>query len=184
MISVELAVCSPGLANPLIYIAPTDSQNGSFQGELPIKRIGPLQLPKAIVQFTSDQVNVLAVPEWLFDRNLVLSGQLVKAQVDMQGQSSTVHGLVYFIEGLWITNLGSTNSVDVIDTISGEQLRGRIRARLDGAFAFKPDSGPMRKLLFTDNANIHSPRAYVFSVPAPLGKWCPRVMLCSLNQIP
>ena len=173
LISTESLACLPSLANALTYIAPTDNQNGGFQGELPIKRIGPLQLPKAVVQFTDEKVNVLAVPEWLFDRNLVLSGPLVKAQVDVQGQNSSVHGLVYFLEGLWLSNLGSNNAIDVIDTISGEQLRGRIRARLDNAFAFKPDNGPIRKLPFTEIANIHSPRAYVFTVPAESGKVVP-----------
>ncbi len=173
LISASPIMCLPGMTTPLVYMAPTENQNGSFQGELPIKRIGSLQLPKAVVQFAGEQVNVLAVPDWLFDRSLVLSGPLVKAQVDMQGQSSNVHGLVYFLEGLWLTNLGSATAIDVIDTVSGEQLRGRIRSVLDNAFAFKPDNGPMRRLPFADIKNIRSPRAYVFSIPADMGKLAP-----------
>lgn len=173
LISAGSTMCFPGLANPLTYVAPTENQSGSFQGELPIERIGPLQLPKAVVQFEGSHVNVLAVPDWLFDRNLVLSGPLVKGQIDLQGLNSKMNGLVYFLQGLWLTNLGSNNATDVIDTISGEQLRGRIRTELDSAFAFKPDNGPMRKLQFTDIKNISSPRAYWVSIPITSGKVVP-----------
>jgi hypothetical protein len=45
---------------------------------------------------------------------------------------------------------------------------------LDNAFAFKPESGPMRRLPFADIKNIHSPRAYIFSAPSGPGKVAPQ----------
>lgn len=170
VLSLCINCCLPAGAGPLIYTPPTATANGSFQGEVPVKQIGPLLLPRAVVQFKDNEVSILAVPDWLFDRNLVLSGVLVKGQVNVQGESSDLRGLVYFLGGMWLSNLGSANAIDVVDTVSGETLRGRIRSRLDNAFAFKPDNGPMRKLLFTDIENINSPRAYMFSAPAALGK--------------
>src|ERR1700721_2158951 len=68
----------PALANAVIYSAPSDNQNACFTGEVPLKQIGSLLLPKAVVQFKSTEVNILAVPDWLFDRSIVLSGALVK----------------------------------------------------------------------------------------------------------
>ena len=147
----------PVNAHSIIYSAPSDNQSGGFNGEVPVKQIGSLLLPKAVVQFKNTEVNILAVPDWLFDRSVVLSGALIKAQVDVQSKGSNLHGLVYFMDGLWLANLSSANAPEIIDTISGERLRGRIRSRLDDAFAFKPETGPMRKLLFTEIKNINSP---------------------------
>ncbi len=161
------------LAYPITYTAPSANQNASFIGEIPIKQIGSIALPKAVVQFKDTDINILAVPDWLFDRSNVLSGALVNIQVELQGNTNTLTGLAYFLEGLWIANLGSPNAIDVIDTISGEQLRGRIRARLDEGFAFKPENGPMRKLLLKEIKNIKSPRAYTFSIYTEPGKLIP-----------
>jgi len=161
------------LANPVIYTAPSDNQSGAFSGEVPVKQIGALLLPKAIVQFKNIDVNVLAVPDWLFDRSVVLAGTLVKAQIDVQDKKSNLHGLVYFSDGLWLSNLGSANSVDIIDTVSGERLRGHIRSRLDNAFAFKPDSGAMQKLSFSEIKHIISPRAYIFTISSDSSKVVP-----------
>lgn len=168
-----LTLFVPGKTSPLIYTAPSTDQNGSFEGEVPIKQIGPLLLPKAVVQFRGSDVNVLAVPDWLFDRNVVLSGTLVNAQIEVKNKTTNLRGLVYFSGGLWLTNLGSSNAIDVIDTVSGEQLRGRIRASLDNAFAFKPEDRPMRKLALAEIKSINSPRAYIFLVPTESGKVVP-----------
>jgi hypothetical protein len=163
----------PAFANSIVYSAPSDNQSANFTGEVPVKQIGSLLLPKAVVQFKNTDVNILAVPDWLFDRSVVLSGALVKVQVSVQGQNSNLNGLVYFFEGQWLSNLGSINAIDTIDTISGERLRGRIRSRLDNAFAFKPETGPMQKVSFNDIKNINSPRAYVFSIISDSSKVVP-----------
>ncbi len=161
------------LANSIIYSAPSDTQNASFNGEMPIKQIGPLLLPRAVVQFSGMDVNVLAVPDWLFDRNTVLAGTLVNAQIDMSSKTGDLRGLVYFSDGLWLGNLASVNAPDVISINSGEMLRGRIRERLNNGFAFKPDTGAMRKILFTEIKNINSPRAYIFTIPSDSTKVLP-----------
>ncbi len=183
LISFYLTASLPVIANPLVYMAPSAGKNGSFEGEISIKQIGPLLLPKAVVQFKGSEVNVLAVPDWLFDRNLVLSGTLVNAQVDVENKTASVRGLVYFWGGSWLTNLGSANAVDVVDTISGEQLRGRVRAALDNALAFKPEDGPMRKLALTEIKSINSPRAYVFTIPTEPGKISPEANSLQFDSI-
>ncbi len=160
-------------ANPVTYSAPSDNQGARFSGEVSVKQIGSLLLPKAVVQFNGTEVNVLAVPDWLFDRSVVLAGALVKAQIDIQGKNSNLRGLLYFIEGQWLGNLASINAIDVIDTISGERLRGNIKSRIDNAFAFKPETGPMRKLPFTEIKNINSPKAYIFTISSASSKVVP-----------
>jgi len=163
----------PTLADSITYTAPSENQSASFSGEIPIKQIGPLLLPKAVVQFKDTDVNVLAVPDWLFDRSVVLAGALVNAQIDLQNKTGDLRGLVYFSEGEWLNNLASVNATDVVTTFDGEILHGRIRSRLDNGFAFKPESGQMRKVLFTEIKNINSPRAYIFTMPSGSSKVLP-----------
>lgn len=157
-------------ANSLAYSAPSTGQNGSFYGDIPIKQIGSLLLPKGLMKFQNNEVSILAVPDWLFDRDTVLSGALVKGELELQGVNSKLHGLVYFTDGQWLAQLGSVNAPDIIDTVSGERLRGRIRSSLGDAFAFKPIAGPMQKIPFKEIKNISSPRAYFFTVMTDASK--------------
>lgn len=173
IVIISSSLAPSARADQVTYCAPSDNQNASFTGEVPVRQIGSLLLPKAVVQFKNTNVNVLAVPDWLFDRSIVLSGALIKAQVDIQDKNSNLRGLVYFLDGLWLSNLCSANSIDIIDTVSGEKLHGRIRSRLDNGFAFKPNTGPMQKLLFTEIKNIHSPRAYIFTISSDSSKVIP-----------
>src|SRR5262249_39918343 len=125
-----------------------------------------LKLPNGAVIFQDNQVKVMAVPDWLFDRNIVLSGPIVRAEFGAQGDRSLIGGLAYFIQGEWLSNLASARTPDVIETLSGEFIRGRILSDLGGAFAVKPQDGPERKVEFSTIKTISSPRAFRFSIPA------------------
>jgi len=163
-------------ANTIQYAAATDKQPGQFEGELPIKSLSSLKLPNGTVQFKGEDVNVFAVPDWLFDRNLVLSGALVRAEYvvpsnttgagNSASNTAMIAGLAYFLGGEWLTNLATPRAVDVIETMSGERIHGRILSRMDNAFAFKPDDGGTRKVNFSDIKTISSPRAFHFVIPA------------------
>ncbi len=153
-------------ANAIKYTAAVADQAGKFEADLPLKTIGCLKLPNGAVVFKEDQVKVMAVPDWLFDRNVVLSGPLIRAEFAIQDTQSVVAGLTYFLEGEWLTQLASPRAIDVIETVSGEQIRGRILSRVDNAFAIKADNGPTRKIEFSAIKTINSPRAFRFSIPA------------------
>lgn len=164
----------PVLANPISYTAPTKDQPGMFSGELPIGRIGAVLLPDGLVEFSGDELKVGAVPDWLFDRDVVVRGAIVRAEIVPQKTDSIVAGLVYFFDGPWLQYLGSLRSVDVVDTISGEQIRGRIVARVGQAFALNPEGGgDTRKINFMDIKSISSPRAFNFNIVAPTTRLAP-----------
>jgi hypothetical protein len=171
---VLLIVSEPSaLANTIKYTAPTGQEAGKFEGELPLKSIGCLKLPNGAVVIQTDQIKIMAVPDWLFDRNVVLAGPIVRAEFASQGNNSAIGGLAYFLEGEWLNNLASPRAVDVIETLSGETIRGRITSNLGGAFAIKPQEGATRKIDFTAIKTIDSPRAFRFSIPTSNAKISP-----------
>jgi hypothetical protein len=140
---------------------------------MPLAKIGPILLPDGLVQFSDDELTIGAVPDWLFDRDTVLRGAIVRAEFVPQQKVSILAGLVFFYEGQWLSNLGPLRAVDVIETVSGEQLRGRITGRIGQAFTLKPESGPLRKINFADIKSISSPRAYTFNLPTATARLSP-----------
>jgi hypothetical protein len=171
--ALQLVFGSAALAETVMYTAPTKDQAGKMTGELPIQRINSILLPNGLVQFSDDELKILAVPDWLFDRDVVLRGAIVRAEAATQQSGSVIGGLVYFYEGQWLSNLGSPRAVDVIDTISGEEIRGRIMARMGQAFAVRAEAGGTKKVAFSDIRTISSPRAFTFNIPSSTARLVP-----------
>jgi hypothetical protein len=165
--------CKPALANTITYTAPTKDEPGKFSGDIPLTKIGPILLPDGSVQFVDDELNIGAVPDWLFDRDIVLKGAIVRAELVPQQNLSLLGGLVFFYDGQWLPNLGSLRAPDIIDTISGEHIQGRIIGRAGQAFVVKPEAGASRKVSFTDIKTISSPRAFSFTITAPTTRLVP-----------
>jgi hypothetical protein len=163
-------------AGTITYSTPTDKQAGRFEGELPIQSIGSVKLPSGKVQFKGEDVNIFAVPDWLFDPNLVLSGALVRAEFASPANNSSraiIGGLAYFLAGEWLSNLAPPRAIDVVETLSGEEIRGRILSRIGSAFAIKPENGATRKVEFSEIKTINSPRAFRFSILTTSAKIAP-----------
>jgi len=161
------------LANTIAYTAPVGETPGKFAGEIPVKRINGVLLPDGLAKFDGDELTLAAVPDWLFDRDTVLTGAIVRAEYASQTSNSVIGGLVYFYDGQWLNNLASPKMPDTIELLDGTQLTGKIYARLGQAFAFKPADGGQRKINFTDIKTISSPRAYTFNIPVPTTRITP-----------
>lgn len=169
LILSTLLVLAPNaaIANTIDYIPPTDSGRGELRGELPLNKIGTLLLPRGLVAFDDGELKILAVPRWLFDRNLVLKGAIVRAEIVSQPTSSIIGGLVFFYDGLWLSDLAKDDVPDVIDTMGDAQIRGRITARTDASFVVRHRNGTTEKVAFADIKTIRSPRAFTFNIVAP-----------------
>jgi hypothetical protein len=171
--ALQLVLSPVAWADTVTYTAPTKDQAGKLAGELPVQRISSILLPNGLVQLSDDELKILAVPDWLFDRDVVLRGAIVRAEAAAQQNGSVIGGLVYFYDGQWLTNLAATRAVDVIDTISGEEIRGRVMSRMGQAFAVKVESGGTRKVAFAEIKSISSPRAYTFNIPSSTSRLVP-----------
>jgi len=160
-------------ADTVTYTAPTKDQSGKFQGEIPLSRLNSLLLPNGLVQLADEELKILAVPDWLFDRDVVLRGAIVRAEAATRQNGSVIGGLVYFYDGQWLANLASPRAIDVIDTIGGEEIRGHIMGKIGQAFAVKPETGGTRKIGFSEIKSINSPRAFTFNIPSTTSRIVP-----------
>ncbi len=139
--------------------------------ELPIKNVGKLLLQTGTISFSRGaKVEVGAVPEWLFDRHVVLTGKLLQARVNSQGGSSTpvstIDGLIYFNDGTWVSQLGPSKYNDVIVTTDGATLNGRVRSINENGIDFQLATGQTQRLAVSSIQSATSPRAFRFTVPA------------------
>lgn len=135
--------------------------------ELPLKSIGKLLLQSGSISFKRDaRVEVGSVPEWLFDRHVVLSGKLIQARVNTSGSNSTIDGLIYFTDGTWLGQLGASTYNDVIETTDGASLTGRVRSINESGIDFQLATAQTQRIPVSSVQSITSPRAYRFSVPA------------------
>jgi hypothetical protein len=185
ILSTLLALApSAALASSIDYVAPTSGNRGELRGDLPLNRIGTLLLPRGLASFTDGELKILAVPRWLFDRNLVLKGAIIRAELVSQPSSSIIGGLVYFYDGLWLSNLAKDDESDVIDTMSDTEKRGRIVSRTDASFVLRRQDGSSETIAFSDIKTIRSPRAFTFNiVTAPVSSPPNSSMRFDTNQI-
>lgn len=166
LFSIQVLAQPAWALSQITYSAPANDQSSKLTGELPLRRVGSLLLPDGVGQFNTDELRIMAVPDWLFDRETVLAGPIIRAQIVKTPTSSTMSGLVFFLAGSWLGNLGSLRAPDVIATISGEQIIGRVVSRQDQTLAVQLSSGGTRRVNFSDIQSITSPRAFTFNVPA------------------
>jgi hypothetical protein len=157
---VVVASVSSSFANSLNYAAPTKEEAGRFSGELPISSVGTVRTPRGLVRFRDDELTVLAVPQWLFDRNVVLKGAIVETEV-IDGK--TMQGLVYFFEGEWLQSVVQAAGDDEID-LGNNLVRGKIISREGRTFLVKRSDGSTDKIAFRDIKAIKSSRAFTFSI--------------------
>jgi hypothetical protein len=174
IVALHLSLAAlPALANSLTYTVPTAEEPGKFAGELPIARIGTVALPDGLVRFAGDEMLIEAVPEWLFDREQVLKGVIVRAEVASRQEKSVVAGLVFFTEGAWLPNLAPGHNNEEITTNAGELICGRISGRSGQSFLVQTGKGPARTISFKDIGSMKSARAFSFNIPTPTAKISP-----------
>jgi hypothetical protein len=166
LVSSILQLSLAAFANTIAYVPPTADQSGKFTGVLPLRRLGSVLLPKGMVKFDGDEIKILAVPQWLFDRNVVFRGALIRAEFAPQQASGLVAGLVYFWDGLWLANLSSDKVEEEIETMTGETLQGKVIGRIGTSLSMKLKDGSTKNIEFATIKSIDSPRAFTFNIPA------------------
>jgi hypothetical protein len=158
-----VSVGAPSLANTIFYSPPAGSMAGSLSGQLPLERLGGLLLPRGQVVLRGDEMQILAVPAWLFDRVSVLRGAVVRAE-SVAGQGRTqVGGLVYFYDGQWLPNLARAAMHEEVDTVDGGTVSGRITGRSADALLVRSSGGDTQAVPFTQILTIDSPHAFRFA---------------------
>jgi hypothetical protein len=159
---------SVSYADPVSYTPPTAETKGigNLVTQLPVSRIGSLALPRGLAVLSGHSIEIQAVPEWLFDRDTVLSGAVINPTMTVQGGNSVVRGLAFFNGGSWLRSLAAPTARDTIRTASGESIPGNIQAVLPDGLEILQLTGGRRKIAYAEIANLESPRAYTFVIDA------------------
>jgi len=136
---------------------------GAIVGRVPISKFGKLDLPRGRAYFKSNIVEVTAIPEWQFDRELVLSGPILKCWSSIEGKDATINGIAYFQDGEWLKYIDQNKGDQVLTT--NEVFNGQITAMKNGFLEVTSESGTAHQISIASIQQIISPRAYTFSVP-------------------
>ena len=167
-VSAQLLLGTVAFADPCTFTPDTKSPqgNGTFVGQVAVKSIGTVALPQGLAVFDGHTIDIEAVPEWLFDRDEVLTGAVINSSITSSGPNAIIKGLVFFTGGHWIKNLGSLLTRDTITTVSGSTIAGSVQTALPDGLEVLTLTGNRMKVAFTDIQNIVSPRAFRFAATA------------------
>jgi len=161
-ISINLCAVSAHAAS-IKFIPQVNTNGGAIIGRIPIEKFGKLDLPRGRAYFKSNIVEITAIPEWQFDREIVLSGPILKSWSAVEGNTATINGIAYFQDGEWLKYI-DVNKPDQVIT-AANVFSGQITAMKSGLLEVTQESGSTVQVKIADVQQIVSPRAYKFSVP-------------------
>jgi hypothetical protein len=149
------------LAANLRFTPQVNTNGGAIYGRIPLSKFGVLQLPRGRASFKSHTVEISAVAEYQFERQIVLSGPIIKCSCINNGKQSVVNGIAYFQDGDWLRYIDN-GSLDKITTLS-TTYEGQITALKNGFVEIT--TGQLVTNVPTDQiVAVTSPRAYNFSM--------------------
>jgi len=167
-LATQLLLGTAAFADPCTFTPDSKSprSNGTLVGQVAVKSIGSVALPQGLAVFDGHAIDIEAVPDWLFDRDEVLTGAVINSSITTSGPNAIIKGLVFFTGGHWIKNLGSLLTRDTITTVSGSTIAGTVQATLPDGLEVLTLTGTRMKVAFADIENIVSPRAFRFAASA------------------
>jgi len=149
------------LASNLRFTPQANTNGGAIFGRVPLEKFGALKLPRGRATFKSHSVEISAVAEYQFERQVVLSGPVLKCSCINNGGQSIVNGIAYFQDGEWLRYLDNS-APDKISATTGS-YEGQITALKPGFVEIT--TGQLVTNVPTDQIlSVTSPRAYNFSM--------------------
>ncbi|HEY9778111.1 MAG TPA: hypothetical protein V6C81_30385 [Planktothrix sp.] len=170
LVAVSCLLGKSASAEPITFTPDTTAGappgSGTLVGQIPVKAIGSIALPQGLAVISGHSIEIDAVPEWLFDRDAVLTGVVVDTSLLATGANMQVSGLAYFSGGQWLRNLAAPTARDTIELKDGSTIYGETQAVLPDGLEILAVAGGRRKVAYSDITNIVSPRAFRFAANA------------------
>ena len=161
---VNAAAFSPANSAAISFTPQPATNGGAIVGRIPLEKFGALELPRGRVFFKTNVIELTAIPEYQFDRQVVLSGPIIKCWSSQDGKTASINGIAYFQDGEWLKYVDE-NSPDKVITPDKTAV-GQITSLKKGFLEVTPQGGgAAEKIAIADVQQIVSPRAYTFSVP-------------------
>jgi len=150
--------------------APLKVVNGAtdsgIQARIKTDSLGGIKVPSGSVKFSGTDVSIGAVPDWLFDRHVVLTGKLIDHRITTVDGKTAVQGTFYLLGGDWVNALPDLKRRDNLELTDGTILAGRIRAINADNIDFQVQTGQTRRIKSSEVKSVSSPRAFTFNIPA------------------
>lgn len=161
------ASLSPAWSVPLNMVTAGKDVGQSIETRIDTEKMGLILLRNGLVKMQGKNITVHSVPEWLFDRQKVLSGKMISSKF---GGTSTISGLVYFFEGDYLSHLDKQRNKDSITLTDGRVFTGKVASINDQSITFRTlpggkIAGTSQDFQFSDIKLLDSPRAYFFTIP-------------------
>src|SRR5476649_2094893 len=96
-------------ASNLRFTPQPTTNGGAMYGRIPLSKFGVLDIPRGRATFKSHSVEISAVAEYQFERQIVLSGPVIKCSCINNGKQSVVNGIAYFQDGDWLRYIDNSS---------------------------------------------------------------------------
>ncbi len=165
MVAIAATLLQQGaaFASPLKVIKGTP--DAGIQAKVKTETLGSIKIPQGAVKFNGTNVTVGAVPDWLFDRHIILTGKLIDHKISTVEGRSSIQGVIYFTGGDWLSSFPDSKRPDNLEMADGTVLVGNVRAVNGDNIDFQVQSGQTRRVKVSEIRNVLSPRAIVFNIP-------------------
>jgi hypothetical protein len=81
-----------------------------------------------------------------------------------KGNQTVVSGLVYFVSGDLLANLGRNKAIDIVTTAAGTEIPGHIQRATETAIEMQVTDGTRKNILLKDVSDIYSSKAFNFEM--------------------
>lgn len=153
------------LASPVKFTPASNGQDTELNGNVDLNNLGSITMPRGRVSFNGKNVTVTIIPEWMFDRMEIFTGQVIQSEARVKGNQGIVYGSIFFNGGDWLNKLDTTRQKDLI-FCDKEVVSGKIDSVNKDSILITEDSGKSRTVAINNIKDIRS--CYVFSFAIPV----------------
>ncbi len=143
-----------------------DSQSaasGSIDVVLPIDKLSSVPVPRGRIILNGNLAEVSMIPEWQFDRDIVLYGKVLDTRIVMAGKQPVARGVILFTDGAWIDYFDDHRQDEVVVTGKGS-VTGRIAEVTNTEITLEAGT-TTQKIFLADVLDVRSPRVFTFIIP-------------------
>jgi hypothetical protein len=165
----SLALCLLALAPAnaaTVFYSPDGGTggSGSIESALPLDKLGPIPLPRGRFWIRGDRVEVSMIPEWEFDRHIVLSGPVLDTRLTQTSNGTIATGTLFFNQGDWLNYYDNPRAIETVTT-QMQSVSGRITSVDNSQIVMTTIGGQTLVLPMASVTAVRSPRAFTFTIP-------------------
>jgi hypothetical protein len=161
--SIKTAPLSAAAATMLFSPDSGSPMTGAIDVVLPIDKMGNLPLPRGRIKIQGNTAELSMIPEWQFDRDIVLYGTVLDTRIISGGKQPIIRGVILWKDGAWLEYFD--NPRDKEDVIAnGRTVSGRI-TEVVGTSLEMDVNGTPTSIPLSAVSDVNSGRVFEFEIP-------------------